>query len=159
MGKNKGAEPKKKAPISIENRKARHNYHIEETLEVGISLVGSEVKSIRAGKVTLGEAFVRILQSEAWLIGCHINPYENQNTFTEIVPDRQRKLLLHKKQIEKLESVVSRQGYTIVPLKLYFVRGRVKLLIGLGKGKKEYDKRETVKQREADREMARINKG
>ena len=160
MGKPKESASKKKSgPPKILNRKARYDYHIEESLEVGIVLQGAEVKSIRQGKVNLSEAFAKVTKGELWLHGCHINPYPNMNTFVDPDPMRTRKLLCHKKQIEKLDSESHRKGYTLLPLKMYFKKGFVKVEIGLGRGKKLYDKREDIKRKDADREMARALKG
>lgn len=156
----KGGEkkPKRTGPPTIKNRKAWHDYHIEDSIEAGVELIGSEVKSIRQGKVNLTEAFARVTKGELWLHGCHITPYENQNSFVDLDPMRRRRLLVHKKQIENLESASHRKGYTLMPLKIYFKKGYVKVEIGLGKGKKLYDKREDLKQKDADREMARALK-
>ena len=120
-------EPKEKGPPSIGNKKAYHLYAIEETIEAGIVLRGAEVKSLRAGKANLQDGYARIMKGELWLLGLYIQPYENQNTFYDIEPDRSRKLLLHKKQIDKLAVAVARKGYTLVPTKIYFTRGIVKV--------------------------------
>lgn len=157
--KKKGGEEIKstRAP-TIVNRKARHDYHIMETFEAGIALIGAEVKSIREGKVNISDAYARVRNGEAWLIGLHISPYKNQNTFEEYNPSRSRKLLLHKKQIDKLSSMTQEKGLTLIPLKIYFKRGRAKLELGVGKGKKLYDKREDLKRKTAQREMERAMK-
>ena len=140
--------------MEIENREARFNYSIEDTIESGIVLVGSEVKSIRLGKMSLKDSFVRIANGEVFLVNSNIATYEKTSTF---VPDtrRTRKLLLHKAQIAKLEKRTSEKGYALVPLKVYFVRGNAKLLLGIGKGKKLYDKKESIKNRDIDRQLKR----
>ncbi|VAX16615.1 tmRNA-binding protein SmpB [hydrothermal vent metagenome] len=155
----KGAEKKKSAPPKILNRKARHDYHILDTMEVGLVLKGAEVKSIREGKISLKESFAKIMKDELWLIGCNITPYKNQNTFEDIDPLRSRKLLLHKKQIKKLKEATAEKGLALIPLKIYFTRGVAKLELGVGKGKKLYDKREDLKRKDAKREMDRELKG
>lgn len=139
-----------------ENRKAFHDYFIEERFEAGLVLEGWEVKSIRAGRVQLKEAYVIVKDGEVWLLGCHISPLSTAST--HIKPDavRTRKLLLHEREIAKLIGKVERAGYALVPLDLHFSKGRVKLEIGLAKGKKQYDKRESEKQKDWDREKARL---
>jgi len=139
------------------NRKARHRYHIEDTFEAGLALVGSEVKSLRNGKVTLNEGYVRLENGEAWLVGVHIPPYEQANRENHD-PTRARKLLLHRRELKRLFGKVAQQGYTVVPLRLYFSRGRAKLEVGLGRGKKLHDKRHDQKERDAKREMERALK-
>ena len=140
--------------IIAKNRKAYHDYHIEETFEAGISLVGTEVKSLREGKANLKESYVIIKNDEAFLFGCHISPYSHGNLQNH-EPVRTRKLLLHRKEINKLWGNISQKGLALVPLKLYFKGGKAKLEIGLAKGKKQYEKRETIKEREANREIER----
>jgi len=142
--------------ISV-NKKARHRYHIEDTVEAGLVLLGSEVKSLRHGRVSIMEGYVRLEAGEGWLVDVHIPPYEQANRQNH-EPLRARKLLLHKKEIERLFGKISRQGYTLVPLRLYFRRGKAKLEIGLGRGKKLHDKRQNQKSRDADREMDRARK-
>ena len=132
------------------NRKARHEYFIEETYECGIELKGTEVKSIRQGKVNLTDGYASVDNSEVLIKQVHISPYEQGNRFN-VDPLRVRKLLLHKKEILKLKNKVEMEGYTLIPLKIYFVKQRVKVLIGLAKGKKNYDKRETIKKRDVER--------
>ena len=143
------------------NRRASFDYFIEETYEAGIVLHGTEIKSIRAGRVNITDAHVRIINGEAQIINMHIAPYEQGNRFNHD-PTRTRKLLLHKKEIDKLYGLVQQKSYTIVPLKLYIKNGFAKLLIGLGKGKKQYDKREDQKQkqmkRDIDRAMKEVNR-
>ncbi|MEK5037319.1 MULTISPECIES: SsrA-binding protein SmpB [Sporosarcina] len=139
------------------NKKANHDFAIEETIEAGIVLQGTEIKSIRNGKVQLRDAFVRIRDNEAWISNMHISPYDHGNQFNHD-PTRSRKLLLHKKQISKLFVETKQQGVAIVPLKMYLKDGFAKVLIGVGKGKKDYDKREDLKKKDAKREMARVLK-
>lgn len=140
-----------------QNRKARHNFFIEKSLEAGIALWGSEVKSLREGNANLNDAFVDIKRGEAWLVGAHINPY-GMATHVQHTPVRERRLLLHKREIEKLDREVNAKGHTVVPLSLYFKGARVKVEIALAKGKREYDKREDIKKRIADREAGRMVK-
>ena len=140
------------------NRKARFNYAIEEEFEAGIVLEGWEVKSLRANRAQLSESHVTIFKGEALLVGAHISPMASASTHIDPNPTRSRKLLLHAREISKLIGLTERAGYTIVPLKLYWVRGRAKLRIALAKGKKQHDKRETIKQREWDRQKRRILK-
>jgi len=141
--------------ILIKNKKAYHEYFIEETYEAGIALVGSEVKSIRAGKANIREAFVRIQDGQAFIHGMHISPYEKGSFYNED-PMRIRKLLLHKREIVKLYSTVTQKGLTLVPLAVYLKNGLVKLEIGVARGKKLYDKRQSIAERDAQRkkEMA-----
>ena len=139
----------------IENRKARHDYFIEETIEAGIVLVGSEIKSVRAGRVNLTESYVRIERGEAWLLNAHIATWQHAGTYFNHEPTRPRKLLLHADEIDHLRGKVEQKGLTLVPLKLYFVRGRAKLAVGVARGKKLYDKREAIAERDSQREIAR----
>jgi SsrA-binding protein len=139
------------------NRQAYHEYFVEETVEAGIALTGTEVKSIRAGHVNLRGAYARIKGDEVWLEGAHIAEYE-QGTYMNHDPLRTRKLLLHRREIERLEMRVNAKGLTLVPLKLYFKGNRAKVELGLCRGKKLYDKRETIKERETQRELARVTK-
>jgi len=139
-----------------ENKKAFHDYFIEERYEAGLVLEGWEVKSIRAGRVQLKEAYVIIKNGEMWLIGCHMSPLTTASTHIHPDPVRTRKLLLHAREIAKLIGKVERAGYALVPLNLHFAKGRIKLEIGLAKGKKQYDKRESEKERDWVREKARI---
>ncbi len=143
--------------VLAQNKKAGHDYFIEETIEAGMVLTGTEIKSIRAGKVQLKDSFVRLRHGEAWIINMHISPFDQGNRFNHD-PLRERKLLLHKKQISELVGAVKRDGYTIVPLKMYIKDGYAKLLIGIGKGKKDYDKRDDMRKKEAKREMERAFK-
>ena len=139
------------------NKKARHRFHIEDTVEAGLVLLGSEVKSLRQGRLSIAEGYVRLEEGEAWLVDVHIPPYEQANRQNHD-PLRARKLLLHKKEIQRLIGKISRQGYTLVPMRLYFRRGKAKLEIGLGRGKKQHDKRQDQKARDARREMDRARK-
>ncbi|NWF75383.1 MAG: SsrA-binding protein SmpB [Nitrospirae bacterium] len=138
--------------IVCQNRKAYHDYHIEETIEAGISLLGTEVKSLREGRANLRDSYVLIKNGEAFLINCHISPYSHGNIMNHD-PLRTRKLLLHKKQINSLAGKTLIKGYTLVPLKLYFTDSFAKIEIGLAKGKRLFEKRETIKEREAKREI------
>lgn len=147
-------EEKKHASPTIDNRRARHEYEILESLEAGLVLTGTEIKSIRAGGVTLSEAYARFRDNEAWLLGMHIPPYK-QGSFSNAEPNRPRKLLLHREQIERLKGRVSEKGLTIVPLRLYFTRGMAKVQLGLARGKKLWDKRADVAKRDVEREIAR----
>ena len=135
------------------NRKAFHEYHVLDKLEAGIALTGTEVKSLRDGAVNLKDSYITVKDGEAFLLGAHISPYSHGNLQNH-EPERTRKLLLHRREIEKLQSQVTEKGLTVVPLRLYFKGGRVKAEIGVVRGKKLYDKRETEKRREADREAA-----
>lgn len=139
---------------NTENKKARFNYEIIETLEAGIVLAGNEVKSIRAGKINLIDAFITIRDNEAWIHNFEIQMFEKANSFRESTT-RMRKLLLHKNEINRMIGKTKEKGLTLVPLKIYFKHQRVKLLIGLGKGKKTHDKRESIKERELQRELNR----
>jgi SsrA-binding protein len=134
-----------------ENRKAFHDYHLLETFEAGIALLGTEVKAIREGRVNLRDSFARLENGEVFLFNVNISPYSHRG-YAEHEPLRRRKLLLHRHEIRKLIGKTVEKGMTLVPTRLYFKNGRVKVAISLAKGKKEYDKRETVKRREADRE-------
>ena len=136
------------------NKKARHLYELSEFTEAGIVLTGPEVKSIRAGKVNFIDSYVDFRQGEAWLVSLHIAPYANAGYVSQ-EPDRARKLLLHQGQISKFADLVAQQGLTVVPVSIYFKRGKVKVEIALGKGKKLHDHRETLKRRAAERDMAR----
>lgn len=147
-------EAKKQNSPTIENRRARHEYHILESLEAGLVLTGTEVKSIRAGGASLSEAYARFRDGEAWLMGMHVPPYK-QGSFSNADPNRPRKLLLHKEQIANLQGRVSEKGLTIVPLRLYFTRGMAKVQLGLARGKKFWDKRADVAKRDVEREIAR----
>jgi SsrA-binding protein len=145
-------DPEKK--LVAENRKARHDYSIEDSWEAGLVLQGSEVKSLRQGKLNLGDAYVYVKNGEAFVTALHIPPYAQANRFGH-EPLRERKLLLHAAEIAKIADAVDRKGYAIVPLELYFLRGRAKLRIGLGKGRQQHDKRDVKKEADAKREVAR----
>ena len=138
------------------NKKAFHDFFIEEKYEAGIVLEGWEVKAIRAGRVQVKEAYVVVKNGEIWLLGMHITPLSEASTHVHPDPVRTRKLLLHARQISKLIGLVERAGYTLMPLDLHFQKGRIKLEIGLAKGKKQHDKRESEKERDWNREKARL---
>lgn len=148
----------KKPPPSIKNRKAYHNYTIEDTYEAGLVLKGTEVKSLRQGKANFTDSFVFVDRGEAWLRDMYIKPFEH-GSYQNHDPRRKRKLLLHKRQIEEIEKATNQQGYTVVPLKLYFKQGYAKVLIGLAKGKKQFDKRQDIKEKDMKREIERKFKG
>ncbi|QHE53495.1 SsrA-binding protein SmpB [Pontibacillus sp. HMF3514] len=139
------------------NKKANHDFFIEDTFEAGIVLQGTEIKSIRAGRVNMKDSFARVKNGEVFLHNLHISPYEQGNQFNH-EPTRMRKLLLHKKEINRLIGETQQQGYSIVPLKMYIKNGVAKVLIGLGKGKKKYDKREDLKRKQAKRDIDRAVK-
>ena len=145
-------EPRDRAIAT--NRRARHEYSILETLEAGVVLRGTEVKSLRAGLVNFKDSYATVRNGEVWLLGCHINPYSH-GTDANHDPERDRKLLLHAKEISRLAGKVAERGLTLIPLKLYFKSGRAKLELGLGRGKKLHDKRSTLREREVKREMDR----
>jgi len=140
--------------VVAQNKKARHDYFIEQTIESGIVLSGTEVKSIRLGKVNLKDSYATIKNGELILTGMHISPYEQGNIFNKD-PIRERKLLVHKHEINRLAGLVQQKGLTIVPLKVYFKRGKVKVELGVAKGKKLYDKRSDIAERDAKREIDR----
>jgi SsrA-binding protein len=151
-------QPAADAPLIAENRKARHDYFIEETYEAGLVLLGWEVKSLRAGRAQLKEAYVFIKDGEAWLFGAHVAALPTASTHVIPDPIRTRKLLLNRSELNGLIGAVERRGYTLVPLELYWKSGRAKLRVGLAKGKKEHDKRATSKDRDWQRERARLLK-
>lgn len=138
------------------NKKARFDYHIEERFEAGLALQGWEVKSLRAGRAQISESYVLLRDGEAWLFGAHIAPLPSASTHVDPDPSRTRKLLMHRAELRKLIGAVERKGYALFPLALYWKRGRAKVEIGLGKGKKAYDKRATEKARDWQRDKARI---
>ena len=145
-----------KAKIAAENRRARFDYHIEETFEAGIGLTGTEVKSLRAGEGSIAESYAEVRDGEAWLINANIPEFSHGNRFNH-EPKRPRKLLLHAREIEKLLGAVERKGMTLVPLSIYFnSRGRAKVELALAKGKQAHDKRQTIKERDWQRDKARI---
>ena len=151
---------RKEAPdanLMAQNKKARHDYSILETYEAGIALTGTEIKSIRARRINLQDGFAQIRNGQAWLMNVHISEYAQGNQFNHD-PLRNRKLLLHKKEIAKLAGVTQDKGITLVPLKVYLKKGFAKVLLGVAKGKHEYDKRETIKKRDQDRQIERVLK-
>ena len=141
--------------VVARNRKAWHDFHIDDTFEAGLVLTGTEVKSLRAGRASLVDGWVEITDGEAWLQGVHIPEYA-EGTWTNHTPRRKRKLLLHREQIAKLTVKTREKGHTIVPLELYFVDGRAKVEIGLARGKREFDKRQTLREQQDAREAARV---
>lgn len=143
--------------MEILNRIANHNYFITDTYECGIVLTGTEIKSIRNGKCNIKDSYAIIKNNEVYLLNTHISTYDKGNTFNH-EETRTRKLLLHKKEILKLNNKVNLEGYTLIPLKIYFVKGKAKVLLGVCKGKKTYDKKETLKVRDLDREMMKNTK-
>lgn len=143
--------------MEILNRQAYHNYFVEDTYEAGIVLTGTEIKSIRLGKCNIKDSYAIIKNNEVFLLNTHISHYEQGNIFNHD-ETRTRKLLLNKKEILKLNNKVNLEGYTLIPLKIYFVKGRAKILIGVCKGKKNYDKRESIKERDIQRELNKTNK-
>jgi SsrA-binding protein len=151
--KGKAGEDKNERVIA-DNRKARHNYLVLDTLECGIVLVGSEVKSLRAGRLSLDEAYGRIDKDEVWLVGANIAEYNYSHALNH-EPKRRRKLLMHRREMNKFASKAMEKGLTLVPLKMYFKEGRAKVLLGICKGKQQHDKRQAMKQRDSKREMDR----
>ena len=147
--------PKGEGKLTAQNKKARHDYTILDTIEAGIVLQGTEIKAIRNSRINLKDGFVRIRNGEAFLVNVHISPYEQGNIFNHD-PLRTRKLLLHKKQIARLIGETKNTGMTIVPLKVYIKDGYAKVLIGLAKGKREYDKRESLKRKDQERQIDRV---
>ncbi len=148
---------KEKSAVIAQNKKAYHDYFVEEEFEAGISLVGTEVKSIREGKVNLKDSYVSVKTGEAHLIGAHISPYEKGNIFNRD-PLRSRKLLLHKREIGKLIGLSQQDGYTLIPLKMYFKGSYVKVLLGVCRGKKNYDKRASIAEKDSKRRIDRVIK-
>jgi SsrA-binding protein len=155
---SKQKNEKKPSRTIAENRKARHDYFIEDTLEAGIALVGWDVKSLRAGRANLTEAYAILKNGEAWLVGAHFAPLTSASTHVDADPIRTRKLLLHRRELDRLIGAVERKGYALVPLSLYWRRGRTKLALGLAKGKKQHDKRAAEKDRDWQRKKERILK-
>lgn len=153
-GKKSSAGPGTNDKVVCQNRKARHNYEVLDTLECGIVLVGSEVKSLRTGRVSLDEAYGRVKEDEVWLIGCDIAEYAEANRFNH-VPKRPRKLLVHRREVKRFAQQAFEKGLTLIPLTMYFKRGLAKLLMGLCRGKQRHDKRQAMKKAEAARDMAR----
>ena len=144
-------EREKAQRLIADNRKARHDYHILETYEAGIALLGTEVKAIREGRVNLRDSYARTEQGEVWMMNVHISPYSHRG-YADHAEKRQRKLLMHRHEIRKLIGRTAEKGLTLVPLQMYFKNGRVKVLVGLARGKQAHDKLETIRRREVDRE-------
>lgn len=149
--------PKGEGNVVAQNKKARHDYSIVDTIEAGIVLTGTEIKSVRAARIQLKDGYAQIKNGEAWLLNVHIAPFEQGNIWNQD-PDRIRKLLLKKKQITKLENDLKGTGMTLVPLEVYLKNGFAKVLLGIAKGKHDYDKRESIKRREQERDIKRIIK-
>ena len=143
--------------VIAQNRKARHNYQVLDTLECGIVLTGSEVKSLRNGQISLEEAYGRVQQNEVWLVGCDIPEYNFAHQLNHI-PKRRRKLLLHRREIRKFAAQAYEKNLTLVPLKMYFLRGRAKVLLGICRGKKQFDKRESMKKKDMQRDIDRASR-
>ena len=150
-------EPKTEIISVARNKRARFDYHLLETFEAGIVLGGTEVKSLRSGKASIADAYGIVRDGEVFLLNAHIQPYESRG-YSNHEPTRSRKLLLHRREIRRLIGAVERQGLTLVPLELYFKKGVAKVAMALAKGKKLHDKRDTEKQRDAEREMARVGR-
>ena len=141
------------SPTVADNRKARHDYFIDESYEAGIALTGSEIKSIRAGRINLRGSYARVVNGEVWMYDVHISPYDQSGKFFNHEPTRPRKLLLHRREISRILGQVERQGFTLVPLRLYFKGRRLKVDLGLARGKKLYDKRDDIAKRDAKRDI------
>jgi len=148
----------KSDPAIAQNRKAWHDYFIEDKYEAGLALQGWEVKCLRAGRAQLKEGYVVIDRNEAYLVGAHFSPLTSTSTHVEANPVRPRKLLLHREELSKLVGATERKGHTLIPLRLYWKRGKAKLEVGLARGKQAHDKRDSIKKRESDREMQRALK-
>lgn len=144
--------------VVAENRRARHDYHIDETYEAGIALTGSEIKSVRAGRINLRGSYARVFNEEIFLYEAHISPYEQAGVYYNHDPKRPRKLLLHRREIRRMIGLVQQKGMTLVPLRVYFKGRRAKVELGIARGKKQYDKREDVAKREAQRDIDRAMK-
>lgn len=149
--------PKDAIRLLVDNRRIRHEYTLEETFEAGLSLLGPEVKSIRAGNANLAEAWVKVTEGAAWLVGAHVSPYL-EASWTNPEPRRERQLLLHHHELLKLTRGIRQKGMTVVPVRMYVKGSRIKLEIALARGKKLHDKRETLRKRDADRELARARR-
>jgi len=143
--------------VVVTNRKARHEYEITDSIEAGLVLVGSEVKSLRAGRVNLSDSYARVIKGELWVIGMHVSPYK-EASIQNHDPLRERKLLLHRNEIKKLTRKIEEKGFTLIPLKIYFKNNRAKMELGVARGKRQYDKKVTIAQRDAKREMEREQK-
>lgn len=152
------AEKKAHPGVVAENRRARHDYHIDESIEAGIVLTGSEIKSVRAGRVNLRGSYARVFNNEVFLYEAHISPYEQSGTYFNHDPMRPRKLLLHRREIRRLIGLVRQKGLTLVPLRIYFKGRRAKVELGIARGKKLYDKREDIAKRDAQRDIERALK-
>lgn len=150
-------QQKSETNINITNRKARHDYEIIESIEAGLVLIGSEVKSLRKGKASLRDAYGRVIKGEIWIIGMHISQYE-KSTYQDLDPLRNRKLLLHKNEIKKLTRRIEEKGLTLIPLRIYFNNNKAKVEIGIARGKRQYDKKEEIARRDAKRDMDREQK-
>lgn len=144
--------------IVVENRRARHNYAIEQTYEAGLALQGSEVKALREGKGQIAEAYAMVREGEVFIHGMHISPYSGASTHVELDPVRVRKLLLHRKEIDQLAAATQQKGMTLVPLRVYFTHGMAKMELGLARGKQNVDKRRDIAEREAKRQMERASR-
>jgi SsrA-binding protein len=142
--------------LIADNRKARHDYFIEDHVEAGLALLGWEVKALRAGRANLTESYALLKDGEAWLLGARIAPLPSASTHVVAEPDRTRKLLLHRREIDRLVGAADRQGYAVIPLSMYWKNGRAKVRLGLAKGKKEHDKRATIKDRDWQRQKGRL---
>jgi SsrA-binding protein len=156
----KPAQPAEKVDtikVITDNKRARHEYEVLDVLECGIALAGTEVKSMRQGLANLQDAHARIEEGEVWLYGCHISPYDHGNRFNHD-PDRKRRMLLHKYEIRKLKAKVQEKGLALIPLKLYFKNNRAKVALGLCRGKKIHDKRDTISKRDSQRQLERVIK-
>ncbi|HLB24712.1 MAG TPA: SsrA-binding protein SmpB [Nitrospirota bacterium] len=150
--------PKDEFKLVTSNKKAFHDFFIEEKFEAGIALTGTEVKSLREGRVNLKDSYAQVKGGEVFLIGCHVSPYSHGNIMN-VDPERTRKLLLHGREIKSIQGLLTQKGYTLVPLRIYFKGSRAKVELGLAKGKKLYDVREAVKEKEAKREVERAVRG
>ena len=139
------------------NRKARHDYHILESLEAGIALTGTEIKSVRQAAVNLSEGFAQLRRAEIWLVGVHISPYK-EGSYANVDPMRERRLLLHRKEIRKLAAKLADKGTTLIPLKMYFKGNKAKVQLGVCRGKRDYDRREDIRTRDAERDLRRIHR-
>ncbi|HKX72104.1 MAG TPA: SsrA-binding protein SmpB [Acidimicrobiales bacterium] len=155
MARSTGRPDRSGTKLIAANRKARRNYEVLETVEAGLVLRGSEVKSLRAAHVQLGDAYARIDDGEVWLVSMHVSPYDHAQAHSGHEPDRRRKLLLHRTEIDRLRSIVDEQHLSLIPLALYFRDGRAKVELALARGRKTYDKREVLAKRDAERETAR----
>ncbi|MBS1706025.1 MAG: SsrA-binding protein SmpB [Armatimonadetes bacterium] len=154
MAKKDKGQKEPQGPATIQNRRARYDYHIEDSMEAGIVLAGSEVKSVFLGRVNLTDAYCRVIHGELWLMNADIEPYTHSSVFT---PERRRdrKLLAHKKEILNLERKAQEKGFALIPLKMYFKRGKAKVEVGLGRGKQQYDKRQQLQEKETRKEKER----